>query len=166
MKLVAQVRAPMTRVEHHLSPHIKPVFRGCNSHISSAFRGQEQAMSVSQNQKSVVDDITVAIFRPCSHTRWGRVVRARKKLKDIPSLPVICGDIKYAETVIDGNGIILLVQEDQRYFDSSGLSLNCLPKRSPYLLKTTRCGRGHTALILKLCLESCQKGPRVLFTKF
>ena len=69
-------------------------------------------------------------------------VRARK---DIPSL--ICGDIKYAEAVIDDNGIILLVQEDQRYFDSSDLSLNCLPKRSPYLLKTTRCGRGHTALI-------------------
>ena len=44
----------------------------------------------------------------------GEFVRTRKDI-----LFLICGEIGYSETAIDGSGIILLVQEDQCYFDGS-----------------------------------------------
>ncbi|KAI9510940.1 hypothetical protein F5148DRAFT_481720 [Russula earlei] len=88
-----------------------------NIEVYTLLRTLDLAMAIAPMEESAVDDFAVNLFRVLSYTGIGRVARTRK---DIPLF--ICGELRHAKTdvcILDDSDILLLVQEDKRYLDST-----------------------------------------------
>lgn len=60
---------------------------------------------------------------------------------------LICDGIGYFETVVDDNGILSLVQEDQRYFDGSNPEHQLIAKMIAAFAENDQMQEVHAALI-------------------
>lgn len=152
-------RLPLERLlSWILSQHLKKCLRPLKP-ISRRFKAVTLYLEPSSNQcpsrLTAVDDFAVAIFRARGYTRCGRVVRTRKDI-----LFLICGEIGYFETVVDDNGILSLVQEDQRYFDGSNPEHQLIAKMIAAFAENDLMQESTRRADLKSCLESRRKGPR------